>query len=52
VKDGRRPRCDDASEARRNEDVMVSQPVSKAVGNVKSNSPELLEETLVGYPFG
>lgn len=25
-----------------NEDVLTSRPVSKAVGNVKNNSPELL----------
>ena len=27
-----------------NEDVLVSRPVSKAVGNVKNNGPELLAE--------
>ena len=26
-----------------NEDVLVSRPVSKAVGNVKNNGPELLD---------
>ena len=26
-----------------NEDVLVSRPVNKAVGNVKNNGPELLE---------
>jgi len=26
-----------------NEDVLMSRPVSKAVGNVKNNGPELLE---------
>jgi putative SOS response-associated peptidase YedK len=26
-----------------NEDVLISRPVSKAVGNVKNNGPELLE---------
>jgi putative SOS response-associated peptidase YedK len=26
-----------------NEDVLVSKPVNKAVGNVKNNGPELLE---------
>jgi len=30
-----------------NEDVLVSRPVSKAVGNVKNNGPELLD-TVVG----
>ena len=28
-----------------NEDVLVSRPVSKAVGNVKNNGPELLDAT-------
>ena len=27
-----------------NEDVLVSRPVSKAVGNVRTNEPELLEQ--------
>lgn len=26
-----------------NEDALISRPVNKAVGNVKSNGPELLE---------
>jgi hypothetical protein len=29
---------------RANEDVLVSRPVSKAVGNVKNNWPEPLDE--------
>jgi hypothetical protein len=28
-----------------NEDVLISRPVSKAVGNVKNNAPELLDES-------
>jgi formylglycine-generating enzyme required for sulfatase activity len=31
-----------------NDDVLVSRPVSKAIGNVKNNSPDLLEENMVG----
>jgi putative SOS response-associated peptidase YedK len=31
-----------------NEDLLVGRPVSKAIGNVKNNSPDLLEETMVG----
>lgn len=27
-----------------NEDVLISRPVNKAVGNVKNNGPELLEK--------
>jgi hypothetical protein len=30
-----------------NEDVLVSRPVSKAVGNVKNNTPDLLDELAV-----
>ena len=31
-----------------NEDLLVSRPVGKAVGNAKNDSPDLLEATMVG----
>jgi putative SOS response-associated peptidase YedK len=31
-----------------NEDLLVSRPVGKAVGNARNDGPDLLEETMVG----